>query len=520
MKNIFSILTLMLSLVMAGQTAPAIQWKKTLGGSNWDQGSSVCQTTDGGSIIAGYSPSTDGNVTGNHGNGDYWVVKLDSSGNIQWQKSLGGSDYDYAYSIQQTSDGGYIVAGQTYSNNGDVTGYHGSVYADFWVVKLDINGNIQWQKAIGGNGQDAAYSIQQTSDGGYIVAGESSSTDGDAIGHLSYNNTDLWIVKINSTGSIQWQKSFGGYNTEIALDAKQTSDGGYIVAGATASNSGDITQNYGEYDYWVLKLDNAGNLQWQKTFGGSGTDNAQSVIQTSDGGYMVAGFSRSGNWLVHDHYGDLYTNDAWIIKLDGSGNIVWAKSKGGTGNDVANSIKEIGNGEYVFAGYSSSNDGDAVGNPTGSANFWIVKIDNSGNVIWQKSMGGSLGDFGQSMSQTVDGGFIMTGYSYSNDGDVSFHYGIPTYPDFWVVKLGPEVLSTNENKFENLSIFPNPVSDILNISGIISDSEFEIYNAVGQKVSGGKISDQKVNVNELTKGVYFISIKDKENITRLKFIKK
>lgn len=520
MKNIFSLLAFMLSLVITAQIAPAIQWQKTLGGSNWDQGTSVCQTTDGGSVIAGYSPSTDGNVTGNHGNGDYWVVKLDNSGNIQWQKSLGGSGYDYPYSIQQTSDGGYIVAGRTDSNDGDVTGYHGSVYSDFWVVKLDTNGNIQWQKAIGGNGEDVAYSIQQTSDGGYIVAGESSSTDGDAVGHLPYNNTDLWIVKINSTGNIQWQKSFGGYNSELAFDAKQTSDGGYIVAGATDSNSGDITQLYGEYDYWVLKLDSAGNLLWQKTFGGSGTDSAQSVIQTSDGGYMVAGLSRSGNGLVHDHYGNLFTNDAWIIKLDGNGNIIWKKSKGGTGNDVATFIKEVPYGGYVFAGYSSSDDGDAVGNPTGSANFWIVKINNSGNVIWQKSMGGSLGDFGQSMSQTTDGGFIMTGYSYSNDGDVSLHYGIPTYPDFWVVKLGPEVLSTNETGSESFSIFPNPVADILNISGITSDSGFEIYNAAGQKLTEGKIKNKTINVSHLLKGVYFIQIKENENAVKLKFIKK
>ncbi len=516
MKNIVSILVLIFSLSLTAQTAPAIQWQKTLGGSDWDQGSSICQTADGGSVIASYSPSTDGNVTGNHGGGDYWVVKLDNSGNLQWQKSLGGSGYDYPYSIQQTSDGGYIVAGRTDSNGGDVTGYHGSVYSDFWIVKLDTNGNIQWQKSIGGNGHDVAYSIRQTSDGGYIVAGESSSTDGDAAGHLPYNNTDLWIVKINSTGNIQWQKSFGGYGTEIALDAKQTSDGGYIVAGATASDSGDVTLFYGEYDYWVIKIDSAGNLQWQKTFGGSGTENAQSVIQTSDGGYMVAGFSRSGNGLVHDHYGNLYTNDAWLIKLDGNGNIIWKKSKGGTGNDVANFIKEMPDGGYVFAGYSSSDDGDAAGNPTGSANFWIVRIDTNGNVIWQKSMGGSLGDFGQSMSQTSDGGFVIVGYSYSNNGDVSLHYGIPTYPDIWVVKLGPEVLSTNETDFKGFSVYPNPVTDKLFVSGLSSEEKYEIYSVTGQISKSGKTSGSAIYVNDLQKGVYFIQIKD----VRQKFIKK
>lgn len=371
MRKILPFFFLLFSTFFIAQLVPPILWQKTTGGNGWDQGHSVWATTDGGSVIASYSPSTDGDVTGNHGNGDYWVAKLDIVGNIQWQKSLGGSNYEMPHEIMQTSDGGYIVVGESSSIDGDVTGHHDptGTYSDYWVVKLNNTGNIEWQKSIGGGSMDIAYTIDQTLDGGYVIAGSSSSTDGDAIGHLPYNNTDLWVVKINGLGNIMWQKSFGGYNSEVAYSIKQASDGGYIVAGSTSSNSGDVTIQYGEVDYWVLKLDSFGNLQWQKTFGGSGTDNAESVIQTSDGGYMVAGQSRSTNGMVNDHYGNAYTHDAWLLKLDTNGNIVWKKSIGGTGNDVTHYIKEMPFGGYVFAGYSSSNDGDATGNPAGSANF-------------------------------------------------------------------------------------------------------------------------------------------------------
>lgn len=518
MKNIFSLLAFMLSFTITAQTAPSIQWQKTLGGSNWDQGSSVWQTTDGGSIVAGYSPSTDGNVTGNHGNGDYWVVKLDNNGNIQWQKSLGGSDYDYPYAIQQTRDGGYIVVGESKSNDGDVTGHHGiNAYSDAWIVKLDGSGNIQWQKSLGGSNPDVIYSVHQTSDSGYILAGYSSSTDGDVTGHMPYNYDDYWVVKLSSSGTIQWQKSFGGLNSsDVAFSVKQTVDGGYIVAGNSESDTGDATVNYGEYDYWILKLDNSGNLEWQKSLGGSYNDFANAIQPTSDGGYIVAGRSQSNDHDVTWHYGSPINYDAWIVKLNGSGNIQWQKTLGGTGGEDATSIQQLADGGFIFTGVSSSSDGDASGNLGGSGKFWIVRLNSNGNLLWQKAVGGTNGDVPKSIRQTSDGGFVIAGFSYSNSGDVTFHYGNLTYPDFWVVKLGPEVLSTNETKLENFSIYPNPATDKIFVSGLSSDEKYEIYSVTGQKITSGISSQLTVDVNALEKGVYFIQIKDKKQ----KFIKK
>ncbi len=207
MKTLLSALFFFI-LLASIPAQPAIQWQKSLGGSVSEVAQAIQKTNDGGYIIAGFTTSNNGDVSGNHGGGDWWVVKLNATGEIQWQRALGGTSTESAYSIQQTSDGGYIVAGRTHSNDGDVTGNHGDW--DCWVVKLTSTGAIEWQKAFGGSSLDEAYSIQQTTDGGYILAGNSMSTDGDVTGNHGY--FDIWVVKMNDTGAIQWQKSLGGGN--------------------------------------------------------------------------------------------------------------------------------------------------------------------------------------------------------------------------------------------------------------------------------------------------------------------
>ena len=227
-----------------------IQWEKSLGGTDYEIATSMQQTIDGGYIVAGHSSSNDGDVSGNHGLADYWVVKLTNTGAIEWQKSLGGTGYDYAYSIQQTIDGGYIVAGESNSNDGDVSDNHGEM--DFWVVKLTSLGTIAWQKSIGGSGWDQAKSIQHTIDGGYVIAGSSSSIDGDV--SSNYGGFDYWIVKLTSVGALEWQKSFGGSGADAGVSIQQTNDGAYIVAGLSSSNDVDVSGNHGDDDYWIVKL--------------------------------------------------------------------------------------------------------------------------------------------------------------------------------------------------------------------------------------------------------------------------
>ena len=404
-----------------GQSA----WQRTLGGSGKDEAYSVQQTRDGGFVIAGRTESNDGDVSGYHGNGDAWIVKLDKNKNIIWQKILGGSNGDGMFSVQQTADGGYIVAGYTNSNDGDVFGNHGG--SDAWIVKLDRNGNIVWQKALGGSNWDEAHSIQQTTDGGYIVAGYTKSNDGDVSG-THWILTDFWVVKLDKNGKIIWQRTLGGSDYDRAFSVQQTLDGGYIVVGYAGSNDGDVSGNHGSKDFWVVKLDMNGKIIWQKALGGTYGDEAYSVQQTSDGGYIVVGGTWSNDGNVSGNHG---SGDAWVVKLDNNGNIIWQKALGGSNNDWAYSVQQTADGGYIVAGYTESNDGDVSRNH-GGTDFWLVKLDSNGNIIWQKVLGGSDDDVAYSVQQMVNGGYIVVGVTGSNDGDVSGNHG---NTDFWVVKL-------------------------------------------------------------------------------------
>ena len=227
-----------------------LEWQKSFGGSLSDGAQSIQRTEDGDYIVACFSDSNDGDVTGNHGERDFWIVKLNSAGAMEWQKSLGGSSYDIANSIRQTLDGGYIVGGSSASSDGDVNENKGSF--DFWIVKLRCAGNIEWQKSFGGGSRDSVKSIQQTSDGGYIAAGDSSSSDGDVTGHKGYQ--DIWIVKLDASVNLEWEKTYGVAGSDGANAIQLTTDGSYIVAGYTNLKSGDVTEHFGSYDYWIVKL--------------------------------------------------------------------------------------------------------------------------------------------------------------------------------------------------------------------------------------------------------------------------
>jgi hypothetical protein len=330
-----------------------------LGGSGNEVLYSVEQTADGGYITVGNTSSNDGDVSGNNGDVDCWVVKLNSIGVIQWQKCLGGLFYDAAFAVHQSPDGSYVMAGR--SND------------DFWLVKLDAGGDLQWQQYLGGSSEDGAYCMQLTSDGGYIIAGYSYSNDGDVSGHHGGDySSDYWVVKLDSNHNIQWQKSFGGNELEYGRSVSQTTDGGYIVGGQSQSvNNGDVTKNNGDVDFWVIKLTGNGDIQWQKSFGGSGEDILFSIKPTLNGGYIAAGRTTSNDGDVHGHHGGIY--DGWIIKLNTNGFIEWQKCLGGTSSDWLWSVMQTSDKGYVAAGKANSNNDDVNGNH-GADDFWIVKL--------------------------------------------------------------------------------------------------------------------------------------------------
>ena len=409
---------------------PEIEWQKCFGGSNYDYAHSIQQTSDEGYVVVGSTRSIDGDVSGNHKGNVYdcWILKLNLLGEIEWQKCLGGAKNESCGTIQQTSDGGYIIAGGTESNDGDVYGNHGN--HDMWVVKISFSGNIEWQKCFGGTEFDVATSIQQTFDGGYIVAGYTSSNDSNVTGN--HGSSDIWVVKISSSGNIVWQKCLGGKDSEKCSTIKQTIDGGYICAGETySSRNGDVSYNHGSSDYWIVKLNNIGDIEWEKCFGGSKHDFAVDIQETYDRGYIVTGITESNNWDVSGNHGK---SDYWIIKLNYSGFIEWEKCLGGSNYDDAMSIQQTFDGGYISAGSTYSKDGD-VESDHNYEDYWIVKLNPLGEIKWQKCLGGSSSEMASFVQQVNDGGYIISGFTQSNDGDVSGNHGDE---DAWIVKLSPE----------------------------------------------------------------------------------
>lgn len=516
---IFSFSLLIFNFSIAQTTAPSIQWQKSLGGTNSDYGMTICQINNSGYYTAGATSSNNGDISGNHNTtgatNDFLVLKLDATGTIIWQKCFGGTNEDIATKIIGTNDGNLIIVGRSESTNGDVTVNNGSY--DVWVVKIDTLGNILWQKSYGGMYDEYAYSIEQTSDNGYIIAGYCESNDGDVSNN--YGMSDAWILKIDSIGTIQWEKSLGGSGYDGSSSVIQTIDGGYIVSAYSASTDGDVTGIHGaSVDWWIVKLDSTGTLIWQKTYGGTGWDEAKSIKQQSDGSYIISGYNGSNDGDVTGHHGSIANYDYWIVKIDSIGNLLWQKSLGGTSMDYAWDINITSTGEYIVFGSVNSNDGDVIGNH-GYADCWVLKLDTSGNVLWKKTMGGTSNDNGMKCIQTIDGGIILIGNTDSNNGDVSGNHG---GTDNWIVKLNSttgieEILISNETY-----IYPNPSKSSFTIQVPTQTKFIEVSNSLGQLLEKRIINNEReLNFEIKENGLYIIKvITDKETVIRKVVINK
>ncbi len=353
-----------------------IEWQNSIGGSESDDLHSIELTLDGGYIAAGESFSNiSGDKTENSkGIYDFWIVKLDNSGNVEWDKTIGGEDYESFPQIRTTNDG-YFICGESYSNvSGDKT-ENAIGEDDYWLLKLDTSGNIVWQNTIGGANTDFLYSMAATSDGGCILGGFSNSNISGDKTENSKGGYDYWIVKVDVAGNIEWDKTIGGSDGDKLYSIIQTSDSGFLLAGESSSNiSGDKTEDsQGKNDYWVVKLNSLGTIEWQNTIGGSEFDRAYSIYQTEDGGYILGGSSNSGISGDKTENGE-GLSDFWFIKINSVGIIEWQNTMGGDDADVINSIIQSSDGNYLIVGNSRSNiSGDKTENSRGSSDFWIIK---------------------------------------------------------------------------------------------------------------------------------------------------
>jgi type IX secretion system substrate protein len=523
MKRLLLLFIFLLGITIVQAQDSSIIWQNTIGGNNLDDLRSIFQTVDGGYFIGGLSISgISGDKTENSlGEEDYWVLKLNETGNILWQNTIGGSNSDYLNGSFQTTDGGYLLLGYSSSNiSGDKT-EDSNGEMDYWVVKIDSQGNIQWQNTIGGSEDDYLFSGLQASDGGYILGGYSNSNISGDKTENSNGGLDYWVVKLNVSGTIEWQNTIGGSGFDGLDSISLTNDGGYILGGGSLSNiSGDKTENSnGEMDYWVVKLDESGNIEWQNTIGGSNNDYINYIEQSIDGGYILGGTSSS------NISGDKTENsngieDYWIVKLDESGNIEWQNTIGGSGFDLFDSLKQSTDGGYILGGSSSSNiSGDKTEDSIGYTDYWVIKINSTGNIEWDNTIGGDLGEGLNSISQASDGTYIFGGFSNSGISGDKTEESIGG-SDIWVVSH-TAILSFPDFTLDNITIYPIPVSNTL----LISSEETFIELLTVYSVSGKKILEQKgdrtnfIDVSDLTSGLYFIQLSGEGKTVTKKFIK-
>lgn len=442
--------------------SPDIQWTKTFGGNQEERSYSVQQTLDGGYILTGFTSS--------YGAGTYdvWLIKTNSWGDIMWTKTFGDTAWDIGVSAQQTTDGGYVVAGYTYS--------YGAGFSDVWLIKTNALGDTIWTRTFGGNRWDEGYSVMQTTDGGYIIIGRTNS--------FGAGNYDAWLIKTDSSGDTIWSKTFGGSADDWCGTGQQTADGGYIMAGLTESYGAGLS------DVWLIKTNSLGDTLWTRTAGGSGNDLAYSVQQTVDGGYIIAGWTESyGAGLV----------DVWLIRTNSLGNTLWTKTFGGTDSDWGYSVRQTYDRGYIIVGPTSS-----YGNRL--EQLWLIKTDSSGNSIWTMTLGGSGNDRGRSVQQTADSCYIMTGWTDS--------YGAGLF-DIWLIKTKEKSEVKSVPKYCSFSLRSNPAKGRVVFDLYTPDDAMitlRIYDVLGRFIdmpaSGSKAagSHRIVWTPRVNSGIYFYSL--------------
>ncbi|WP_452225651.1 hypothetical protein [Lacinutrix chionoecetis] len=398
--------------------AGVIESIKTYGGSKNETGEKVVATNDGGYAVLGFSQSMDGDITDKQDESyDFWVLKFNSENEIQWNKTYGGTADDKGKDIIQTTDGGYAILGSTYSNDGDVSSNNGQ--QDYWLAKLDASGNIIWQKSFGYQGADYGISVIQTNDTGYLITGVLDVTASGGDGNTSKSSNkhaggDYWALKLDASGTIEWSKYYGGLFTDTPESVVQTEDNGFIIVGGSDSMDTDISNNIGSYDFWVVKISASGAIEWEKSFGGSQIDEAWAIVKSGDGNFLIAGDTRSNDANVSNNIG---AADLWLIKISPSGELLWEKTYGGTSFDVARAIKATQDGGFVLAGSSRSSDVDVSENK-GQNDAWALKINSSGTLMWQQTIGGTNIDFAYGIAELNDQTVVVVGDSYSNDEDI------------------------------------------------------------------------------------------------------
>lgn len=444
------------------------QWDKVFGGTEFENGFSAKQTSDGGYILTGATESFGA------GGMDIWLIKTDTNGDTLWTKTIGGTSHEEGLAVIQSSNGGYVLT----AKKGSFPNYKSLL------IKTDTDGDTLWTKTFGGNERFAAKGLQQTNDGGYIISG-SITTD------ATNGPTNIYLIKTDANGDTLWTKTYGASGHEYGI-ANQTSDGGYIISGMTTSfgNSSQL---------WLVRTDNVGDTVWTKVIGGMGNENGQ-AIETSDNGFIIVGNK--------SEFSTNSPSDVWIVKTDNAGNTLWTKTYGGSEHDAATSVEETSDNGFIIGANTYS-----YGN--GESDYWLLRTDNLGDTLWTRTFGGALNEYAGECHQTYDGGYIFMGYNES--------FGNGNH-DLWLIKLDENgFLKTSEINNPIFNVYPNPVENTLFIENNNSFGEVEsiiIYNLNGKIIKSFESWSNELDVTELLSGLYLITFITDNGKRSFKFVKK
>ncbi len=456
MKKItISVIFLLLYYIAIGQ----ITFEKTYGGSNYDYGYSVHQTNDNGYIITGYTKSFGA------GDADVYLIKTDENGDTLWTKTFGGTKYDCGQFVQQTNDNGYIVTGSTKSFGNDTS--------DVYLIKTDENGDTLWTKFFGGIDEDYGYSVRQTNDSGYVIAGETKS--------FGAGNFDAYLIKTDKNGDTLWTKTFGGIYDDKGYSMQQTIDSGYIIAGMTWSFGA------GDNDVFLIKTDENGDTLWTKTYGGTEKDYGYCVQQTNDNGYIITGLT----WSFGAGSDDIY-----LIKTDENGDTLWTKTYGGVYWEYGKSVEQTNDNGFIISGITWSY-------CIGYGDVYIIKTDENGDTLWTKTFGDSSWDYGRAIHQTNDNGYIIAGETQSFGAGAGDVYLIKTDENGNVITKVNEIITSNL-----IQIYPNPTKGIFTLQGenIQSMKIINIYGQIVETQDFVSLQNKIIDLSDHAKGIYFIKI--------------
>ena len=467
MKNVYTLLSavFIFSTVTLSQV-PDTLWTKKVGGTGIDVGNEIIQTSDRGFVVAGYTTSFGA------GQRDAYLVKLDSFGNILWQKTYGTNLLEQAYSVKETNDGGLIISAFVYAAT-----------ANLFLIRTNQDGDTSWTKNIGLSGNDFGTYIQLTDDGGFLVIGYTDS-------NISNGDRDVWLLRLESTGTVLWQRTYGGTDAEEGYKLLKLSDGNLLISGYSQSFSS------GDRDGWIVKVDSSGNFIWSKSYGSGSYDEFTAAAEDENGNLYYTGTTESS--------GD---RDLWIVKTDSGGNHLFTKTYGGSQWEWGYDIERTNDGNFILTGYSQSNS-------SGLKQLWILKIDQQGDTLWTKLISSVNGSEGYSIIQTQDNGFAVTGVAASSG----------TGPDVWVIRLKPKGTSGIEDEvfrlpktFALMQNYPNPFNPSTKISwqsSVGSHQTLKIYDVLGNEVAtlvneyrnaGSYEIDFKPasSIKNLASGIYF-----------------